>query len=482
MSTLESVSFARGPSNTIPGDRIPGRLLVESDTGTCWVDDDGVTRIQLKDPSKLPLSGGTIVGDLTVTGTVTATTVNAGGTVTGGGGGIAYIKSAGNGRAYTATVAGLAAVTNGTPILLKLHADCADNATLNVNGAGAKPLFMGDAAVTEASLTANNIYQVVFDSTDNRWYVVGSYGGGRSDAIAGGYGVCNTYGLTASKVVDIPNVTLEVGTPITVKFVNAVPKEATLNVSGTGPVPIFYRGKALEDKIIYAGDLITFVYDGSAWCLTSFDRQSELEVSGLAIHQGGTSATTVADAVDNLHVVSLAPEKPITFFDNMDDFTAPGCFVTTTRVSAAPTSAPSNASVGKHLIWVVAPSDIETVQIWLDLKAQRWYERHNDDGTWTPWAIRGAQKVPCFGVHLPVGDWDTVTKQIRVTVPGVLADETRQKIDWRPNHNNLKNCRSIDLTCVGQSDDTLIFEASAVPTVNLSIFVTIQETDYTGLL
>lgn len=482
MSTLESVSFTRGPSNTTPGDRVPGRLLVETDTGACFVDDDGTTRIQLKDPTKLPLSGGTLTGDLHVIGTVFAQTINAGGTVTGGGGGISYVTSTGNGRAYQAAVTGLAALANGTALLIKLHANCVDDATLNVNNTGNHPIFMGGAAVTADALEQGNIYQMVYDQTDNRFYVVGSYGGGGSKAIAGGYGVCNTYGLTTAKVVEIPNVALEVGTPITVKFINAVPKEATLNVSGTGPVPIAYRGKPLEDSIIYAGDLITFVYDGTSWSLTSFDRQSELEVSGLAIHQGGTSATTVADAVDNFHVASLAPEKPITFFDNMDDFTAPGCYVTTTRASAAPTSSPPNASVGKHLIWVIAPSEIETVQIWLDVRAQRWYERHNDDGSWTPWAIRGAQKVPCFGVHLPAGDWDVVTKQIRVSVPGVLADETRQKIDWTPNHNNLKNCRSIDLTCVGQEDDTLIFEATSVPTVNLSIFVTLQETDYTGLL
>lgn len=58
----EEVSFARGSHDTIPSTRVPGRLLVETDTGDAFIDDTSESRIQLKDSTKLALSGGTMTG------------------------------------------------------------------------------------------------------------------------------------------------------------------------------------------------------------------------------------------------------------------------------------------------------------------------------------------------------------------------------------------------------------------------------------
>lgn len=54
---LEDVSFSRGPSSTIPETKIPGRLLVETDTGNVFLDDTKESRVQLTDTSKLSKHG-----------------------------------------------------------------------------------------------------------------------------------------------------------------------------------------------------------------------------------------------------------------------------------------------------------------------------------------------------------------------------------------------------------------------------------------
>lgn len=60
----EEVSFARGSKAAIPSDKIPGRLLVATDTGEAYVDDTTTSRVQLKDSTKVSKSGDTMTGPL----------------------------------------------------------------------------------------------------------------------------------------------------------------------------------------------------------------------------------------------------------------------------------------------------------------------------------------------------------------------------------------------------------------------------------
>lgn len=53
----ERVILRRGLADTIPSARVPGTILVETDTGRVWVDDNETDRIQFKDDTKLPLDG-----------------------------------------------------------------------------------------------------------------------------------------------------------------------------------------------------------------------------------------------------------------------------------------------------------------------------------------------------------------------------------------------------------------------------------------
>ena len=60
----EEVSFARGTKATMPQDKVPGRLLIATDTGEAYVDDTTTNRVQLKDTTKVSKSGDTMTGPL----------------------------------------------------------------------------------------------------------------------------------------------------------------------------------------------------------------------------------------------------------------------------------------------------------------------------------------------------------------------------------------------------------------------------------
>ena len=72
----QKIDFRRGLSSTIPSEIIPGTILIETDTGNMYIDDTETSRVQIKDSTKLPLTGGVVSGNLRVNGRL-----QAGGTV-----------------------------------------------------------------------------------------------------------------------------------------------------------------------------------------------------------------------------------------------------------------------------------------------------------------------------------------------------------------------------------------------------------------
>lgn len=69
----EKIRFARGNSSSLPVSKIAGRILFETDTGVLWIEDSSTSRVKVKDDTKLPLSGGSIFGNLEVEGSLIAT-------------------------------------------------------------------------------------------------------------------------------------------------------------------------------------------------------------------------------------------------------------------------------------------------------------------------------------------------------------------------------------------------------------------------
>lgn len=66
----QKIDFRRGLSSTIPSEIIPGTILIETDTGNMYIDDTETSRVQIKDSTKLPLTGGNLTGPLGLGGNV----------------------------------------------------------------------------------------------------------------------------------------------------------------------------------------------------------------------------------------------------------------------------------------------------------------------------------------------------------------------------------------------------------------------------
>ena len=68
MANRVPASFAAGLEYLIPSQKVAGRFIVATDSGAAYLDVSSSQRTQLKDPTKLPLTGGTLEGELLLPG------------------------------------------------------------------------------------------------------------------------------------------------------------------------------------------------------------------------------------------------------------------------------------------------------------------------------------------------------------------------------------------------------------------------------
>ena len=93
----------------------------------------------------------------------------------------------------------------------------------------------------------------------------------KPEALGIGIGACSTAAATAAKEATLQDFVLTKNGIVAVKFTNAVPANATLNVNSTGAKSILFKGLAIVADVIKAGDLATFVYDGTYYQIISID-------------------------------------------------------------------------------------------------------------------------------------------------------------------------------------------------------------------
>lgn len=188
-----------------------------------------------------------------------------------------------------ATAAKVITITSNTNWELKVGAivvvkftitNTASSVTLNVNSTGAKSIWYGTGVYTGNSNLvcgyANRYQTYMYDGTYWVWISSGSDANTTySNATLGqGYGTCATAEATTAKVVTLSSYALVVGGIVAVKFTYAVPASSTLNVNSKGAKAIYYRGAAITANVIKAGDIATFIYDGSQYHLLTVDRQN----------------------------------------------------------------------------------------------------------------------------------------------------------------------------------------------------------------
>lgn len=114
------------------------------------------------------------------------------------------------------------------------------------------------------------------------------------------YGTCSTAATTRAKVVTCENFSLRTGATVSVKFTyaNGI-SSPTLNVNGTGSKAIQLNGESLPEKAWWgAGEVVTFVYDGTSWALTD----------GSAVAQTITNKDSISTLTSTAQQLSLSIE------------------------------------------------------------------------------------------------------------------------------------------------------------------------------
>lgn len=178
-------------------------------------------------------------------------------------------------------------------------ANTAATPTLNVNSAGAKSIYIGGSTPSSTTnvlkWSAYTLISFIFDGTYFRY--ISSISAATVLSSRGAntwYGTCTTAEETTAKTSAITNYVLTTGALAAIKFTYAVPASATLNINSTGVKNIYYQGAAITAGIINAGDLVTFVYDGTQYAVVSIDHRgiTEAEIDEIF---GEVSSTLSSD-------------------------------------------------------------------------------------------------------------------------------------------------------------------------------------------
>lgn len=155
--------------------------------------------------------------------------------------------------------------------------------TLNINNLGAKPIYnsLAGTAVTTTFAKAAT-YLFVYNSTrvsGGCWDMVYGYDANTTYTpakLGQGYAVCSTAAATVAKAASISSYTLVAGGIVAIKFNEDVPANATLNITSKGAKAIYYRGAAIADGVIKAGDTVTMIYS-TYYHVLSIDRDADTQ-------------------------------------------------------------------------------------------------------------------------------------------------------------------------------------------------------------
>ena len=205
-------------------------------------------------------------------------------------------------------------LTPGAVITVKFSStNSVPNPTLNVNNTGAKSIYYDTNVITTGSLSyagyKNRYITYVYDGTN---YV---FQGWSHDAnstysnasLGQGYYTTNSAeGATA--ITANGNYALGTGGIVAVKFVYDVPASATLNINSKGTKALFNHGAAIQADVIKAGDVASFIYDGTQYQLISIDRATISE-SGVIAGTYGPSANVTGNNQVSVEIPQITVDE-----------------------------------------------------------------------------------------------------------------------------------------------------------------------------
>lgn len=125
-------------------------------------------------------------------------------------------------------------------------------------------------------------------------------------------------------------------------------------------------------------------------------------------------------------------------------------------------------AAGERIVGAVAPVRYDAAQ---DLtSAQKEQARDN---------IGASATVTMRKVTLTTSGWNSSTKQQTVTVSGILADRTKQKVICSPVDESYDSAwNTCYVQCVGHAADLLTFQCDETPTADVEVFVSIQPVSF----
>jgi hypothetical protein len=166
-----------------------------------------------------------------------------------------YVTTTNSGNAYAATLAGTYALTNKFTLFVKFpNVNSADGPTLNLNGLGAKTIYLKDFTTTlpKGQLPIEGILS--FHNDLDGWVLV-------TEPAAGGYAVDSNTSANAI-TVQIPGIRAYFdGLRIDFKCKTTCTGATTINVTGLGAKNIKYQGAALSAGQLVAGRFYRVCYN-----------------------------------------------------------------------------------------------------------------------------------------------------------------------------------------------------------------------------
>ena len=130
--------------------------------------------------------------------------------------------------------------------------------------------------------------------------------------------------------------------------------------------------------------------------------------------------------------------------------------------------ATAHNAAGEQISGAVAPVRYDVAQ---DLTSEQKKQARDNIGA--------SATVIMRKVTLTVAGWNSSTKQQTVTVSGILADGTKQRVICSPVDESYDSAwNSCYVQCVGHETDSLTFQCNELPTVAVEVYVSIQTVSF----
>lgn len=172
-------------------------------------------------------------------------------------------------------------------------------------------------AAAQEFITAAENSLTTWQGTFDQWFeaVKNQLSGDAATALeanksARAYTVCSTAEATTAKTAGLDGYYLAPGQTVYVKFVNAVPASATLNINGSGATAIYKNGQPIVAGDIPAGTIAALVYNGSTYDLLNAAVSSAGVIYAEAV---GTSAVIASTATGSPSTIEAGDRFSIHF-------------------------------------------------------------------------------------------------------------------------------------------------------------------------